>query len=224
MASAYSRPSLLLSAPPNAATTESHAEVVCDDDTHKPQLWCGYGECCETDSLTYQSKDYDLGASISFLVAQPNFPVTVSMSTDYHYKYDWSFFTFLGFYGWWTCIASIQEGTSQTDLTTFYVDVLPASLGAMCFSPLIPPFGTGAPVAVWNGIGKANKVGSSNYFGTGIPDPARAPTTFLDLPAGDAVHFPICSRFTIQAIIANPAATSPKGFSVTNAVVFEVIP
>lgn len=101
---------------------------------------------------------------------------------------------------------------------------LPASLGAMCFDPLIVPSGSGMPVAIWNGIGKETKVGSSNYFGTPISNPANAPTTFLDLPTGDPIHFPLCATYTLQAVVRNPASSSPKGHSVTNAVVIEVIP
>lgn len=104
------------------------------------------------------------------------------------------------------------------------VSPLPAQLGSMCFPVLIPPGGTAAPVAIWNGIGKTNRVGSSMYFGSAIPDPANAPNEFLSLPVGDPANLPLCSSWTLQAVIRNPASSSPKGHSVTNAVIIEVLP
>lgn len=99
---------------------------------------------------------------------------------------------------------------------------LPARLDDSCFDFLIPPFGSGDPLAVWNNIGKTEKVGSSVYFGSSIGDPATAPITFLSLPSGDPTHLPVGSAFTLQAVILNPTASSPKGGSVTNAILMLV--
>jgi len=101
------------------------------------------------------------------------------------------------------------------------VEVLPAQLGRFCF-PLLLSHGA-SPVAVWNALGKTDRIGASGYFGEAIPDPARAPTIFLDLPSGDAVHLPAGSQWTLQGLILNPAASSPKGGSVTNAIEIEFL-
>ena len=100
--------------------------------------------------------------------------------------------------------------------TSSTIRTLPASLGNSCFNFLVSQGGT--PVSIWNSIGKTNQVGSSNYFGAPIADPGRAPQTFLVLGSGDPVNIPPGSAFTFQGVIINPAATSPKGASVTNAV------
>ena len=100
--------------------------------------------------------------------------------------------------------------------TSSSIQTLPASLGPSCFNFLVSQGGT--PVSIWNSIGKTNQVGSSNYFGTPIADPGRAPQTFLILGSGDPANIPPGSAFTFQGVIINPAATSPKGASVTNAV------
>lgn len=99
---------------------------------------------------------------------------------------------------------------------------LPARLGDSCFDFLIPPFGTGAPVAVWNNIGKRDQVGASAYFGSLLIDPVPAPVTFLSLPSGDPSHLPPGSTLTLQAVIRNPASSSPKNASVTNGILIVV--
>lgn len=115
-------------------------------------------------------------------------------------------------------VAHLNAGTpSQTTITT-----LPAQLDESCFPFLIAPSGTATPSAVWNRIGKADKVGSSEFFGAGIPDPARAPTTFYSVASVDVGNMPIGSRWTLQAVIINAGATSPKGVSVTDAVIVEI--
>lgn len=96
------------------------------------------------------------------------------------------------------------------------IQTLPASLGDSCFQFLLTQ--GGAPVSIWNSIGKTNVVGSSNYFGSPIADPGRAPQSFVVLGSGDPVNMPVGSAFTFQGVIINPAATSPKGASVTNAI------
>ena len=102
------------------------------------------------------------------------------------------------------------------------LSTLPAQLGDSCFSFLIPPFGSGSPSAVWNNIGKRTRVGSSGFFGQKIADPDRAPTTFYSVPLVETGVMPIGSTWTIQAVILNPNATSPKSASVTEAVVIDV--
>ena len=107
--------------------------------------------------------------------------------------------------------------------TASTVTSLPAQLGDSCFPFLIPPGGTAAPSAVWNKIGKVDKVGASDFFGTPIPDPDRAPVTFYSRASIDTSVMPVGSRWTLQAVILNPTATSPKAASVTNAIVLEVL-
>lgn len=102
------------------------------------------------------------------------------------------------------------------------VTALPAQLGDVCFPFLIPPFGDGAPSAVWNNIGKTNRVGASNFFGGAIADPPRAPITFWSSPTVPTGVMPIGSSWTLQAVILNPTATSPKSASVTNAVIIDI--
>ncbi len=97
---------------------------------------------------------------------------------------------------------------------------LPFQLGTSCFSFLVSP--ERHPVAVWNNSGYRNRVGFSQYFGTPIPDPGRAPTTLLDLPAGDAANLPVGSCFTLQALIQNPGSSAARPFSLTNAILLVV--
>jgi len=99
------------------------------------------------------------------------------------------------------------------------IDLLPAQLGPTCFTFLL---NRGAnPDAQWNGVGKEQKIGISQFFGTPIPDPGRAPLEFFQAPAGDA-NLPMGSSWTVQGVIINPASPSPKGASVTNAVLMVV--
>ena len=109
-------------------------------------------------------------------------------------------------------VVHLNEGPASGSSTA----VLPRNLGLVCFPMLISQ--GSSPVAIWNSIGKEIHVGSSHYFGSSIPDPSRAPTEFLSLPTGDAARLPIGSRFTIQGVIANPAASASKPASVTNAI------
>jgi len=102
------------------------------------------------------------------------------------------------------------------------VTSLPAGLGSYCFPLLIPPFGSAAPASVWNNIGKTERVGASNYFGTPIADPTKAPAYFVTNAAGDVANFPLSSQWTLQGIVINPAGSSPKSASVTNAVIVDV--
>jgi len=100
--------------------------------------------------------------------------------------------------------------------------VLPGQLGESCFPFLIPPYGSADPAAVWNALGKVQKVGASAFFGVPISDPERAPVTFYATSSVEVAHMPIGSRWTLQGVIVNPEASSPRGASVTDAVVIEV--
>ena len=100
------------------------------------------------------------------------------------------------------------------------ITTLPVQLGVACFDFI---FQSGAtPSSVWNNLGKENKIGASNYFGTPITDPGRAPTVFESRPTGDPVNLPIGTQWTLQGIILNPDATSNRNASVTNAVIMTV--
>ncbi len=95
--------------------------------------------------------------------------------------------------------------------------VLPASIGTTCFPFLLDAGAT--PAAVWNNIGKTDRVGSSTYFnGDPLPDPARAPTSFLFRSNGAPGQLPVGTVVTFQAVMIDPNAASPKGVSTTNAV------
>lgn len=99
--------------------------------------------------------------------------------------------------------------------------VLPAQIGTFCFPVLIPQGAT--PDAIWNNIGKVNQVGASTYFdGSSIPNPERAPTSFLELFSGDPVNLPMGTDVTFQAVILDPASPSPKSAGCSNAVVLSV--
>ncbi len=99
------------------------------------------------------------------------------------------------------------------------IDMMPAQLGASCFTYLLSR--GAAPVAQWNGIGKVNRVGASFFFGNTIGNPGRAPLEFFSAPTGDPNLMP-GQQFTIQGLIINPGASSPKGASVTNAILVDV--
>jgi len=82
------------------------------------------------------------------------------------------------------------------------------------------PFVGGSPVVVENNVGKTNLVGSSNYFGNPISDPAKAPVFVSPTQAAiDTVNLPSGSFFTMQSIHLNPAASSAKGGSFSNALI-----
>lgn len=101
------------------------------------------------------------------------------------------------------------------------VTPLPLSLGTACFPVEVPPFGMAAPAAIWSNLANP-RAGTSIYFGTPLPAPPRAPTTFLDLPSGDPVNLPPGLDFTIQGAIINPASSAEIGVSLTNAVLVSI--
>lgn len=99
---------------------------------------------------------------------------------------------------------------------------LPSGIGTACFDLLVS---RGAmPISIWNCAGKTRHVGESNDFGSLIPDPATAPADFDINPLGDPVNYPVGSTWTLQGVIANPAASSPRGASLTNAVIVQITP
>ena len=90
-------------------------------------------------------------------------------------------------------------------------------LGLACF-----PFINGSPSVVGNNIGKTNVIGESNYFGASVANPPRTPT-FTDptQPLVDTANLPAGSEFTGQAVMLNPASSSIRGASLTNAILYE---
>ena len=101
------------------------------------------------------------------------------------------------------------------DSTT--ITTLPANLGPICF----PMLGVRPPTesAIFNNARKEDRIGSSQYFGVPVANPPLAPATVRTNPAGDVANMPAGSSWTMQGIIYNPAASSEKGASVTNAIV-----
>lgn len=98
--------------------------------------------------------------------------------------------------------------------------ILPFQIGLFGF-PLLLSDGA-APAVIWNTIGKESQIGSNEYFGASVPAPVRAPAILLDLPAGDLVNLPAGTTITFQGVIVDPNAASPRGASVTNALVLGV--
>lgn len=87
-------------------------------------------------------------------------------------------------------------------------------LGTSCF-----PFVNGSPVVVENNAGRTNLVGASNYFGSPISDPAKAPVFVSPTQVAiDTGNLPSGSNFTAQSVQVNAAASSKKGASLSNAV------
>jgi hypothetical protein len=102
------------------------------------------------------------------------------------------------------------------------LSVLPESIGVVC-NPILLANGAD-PMAIWSNLDKPQHVGESTYFdGSAIPDPARAPTDFLDLPTGDATNLPVGSVVSFQGVVLDPGSTSPRGASATNAVTLRVL-
>lgn len=112
---------------------------------------------------------------------------------------------------------ALLDAGSPTEST---ITKLTNTLGYTCF-PMLLTDGA-SPVARWNTVGKEEKVGSTEYFGTPLPDPARAPVNFLTLPSGDASNLPIGTVFTLHAVILNPAIVVGKPASITNSIVVTV--
>lgn len=94
-----------------------------------------------------------------------------------------------------------------------------ADLGTSCF-----PFLSGSPVVVDSNIGRTHLVGASSYFGMPIDDPAKAPISLASLmqPVIDMSNLPLGSLFTHQLLVVNPASSSRRGASFSNALILEI--
>ncbi len=91
-------------------------------------------------------------------------------------------------------------------------------LGDQCF-----PFVGGSPVVVQNNLGKTHLVGQSSYFGNQEPPPARAPTFVRPTDAVvDTFNMPSGSEFTGHSIHVNGGASSAKGGSLSNAIIYDM--
>lgn len=107
----------------------------------------------------------------------------------------------------------VLHGNPRAPLPTTEV-VMPAGLGTACFEFRLTRGAT--PVVVANSIGRPAIIGASMFFGMPRPDPNPA-TTVMSYPA-----LPRDTTLTLQAVIFNPASSSPLGASVTNAVIVRV--
>ena len=114
----------------------------------------------------------------------------------------------------------VHANAGEPDVST--LAPLPAKLGSACFEVLL---GAGAmPIAVFNTIGKEQKVGENTYFdGNPFPEPSRAPAVFLDLPVGDVANLPPGTVITLQGAIVDPNTISSKDASLTNAVILSLL-
>ncbi len=104
----------------------------------------------------------------------------------------------------------------------FTVTDLGFGLGNTCHPFLLPPAGGSMPASVWNNLGKESRFGATHWFGEPEAPPERAPTFFCTRPGGDLVNLPAGSRWTLQGVIVHPAASSPRGASVTNVIELEI--
>ncbi len=109
-------------------------------------------------------------------------------------------------------VVHLDVGFADSSTITSVLD-----LGDACF-----PFVGGTSVAVWNNAGKEPLVGSSTFFGSSIPNPSKADAFFWLMPSGDATNLPVGSRLTLQGAIINPASSSTRSASLTNAIQLEV--
>lgn len=99
---------------------------------------------------------------------------------------------------------------------------LPSGVGRACFDFLLQR--GAAPLAIWDNTGKSNVIGESRYFdGSMIPDPAPAPSTFLQLFDGDTVNLPVGTVVTFQAVVLDPTSPSRYGASVSNALSLRIL-
>jgi len=107
----------------------------------------------------------------------------------------------------------LNEGTPDGASVTPLLD-----LGSSCF-----PFIGGSPSVVENNVGKTSAVGASNYFGTAISDPDRAPTFVCPTQAEiDTANLPSGSQWTAQSVHLNDAASSKRGASLSNALIVQM--
>ncbi len=115
-------------------------------------------------------------------------------------------------------VVHLNSGSPDDDT----IRALPSGIGTACFDLFVSRGAT--PASIWNCAGKTRHVGESNDFGVPITDPAPAPADFDVRPFGDPVNYPVGSTWTLQGVIANPAASSPRGASLTNAIVVTITP
>lgn len=114
----------------------------------------------------------------------------------------------------------IHANAQAPDFTT--LAPLPKEIGTSCFDVVLQ-FGA-TPVAVWNTIGKEDKVGEDMYFdGSPQDTPPNASTIFFKLTNGDPVNLPAGTTLTFQAILIDPATASNAGASLTNAVIVDIL-
>ncbi len=101
------------------------------------------------------------------------------------------------------------------------VALYPPKNGLVCFDFRIP---SGAmPGAIWNNLGARGILGSSRYFdGAMIPDPAPAPSIFLQLDQGDPANLPPGTTVTFQGGLVDPNGVATRSVSVTNAIVLRI--
>lgn len=117
-------------------------------------------------------------------------------------------------------VADLWSGRPSAASAGPGVGIVPLfDLGNACFD-----FLGGTAVVIENNVGKTNIVGASNYFGTAIADPAKAPTFLASLTQAsiDTANLPAGSAWTLQSIHLNGAASSKKGGSLSNAIVLDM--
>jgi hypothetical protein len=87
-----------------------------------------------TDNLTYRATDYETGVRIEPGMGMINFPVVIWLSTEYRIYYLNGYW----FFGWnWE--RDSQAGSSDSERSTIYFDVLPGSLDAFLNWKAITP-------------------------------------------------------------------------------------
>jgi len=106
-----------------------------------------------TDDLTYRATDYETGVRIEPGMAMINFPVVIWLSTEYRVYYLNGYW----FFGWnWE--RDSQAGSSDSEKSTIYFDVLPGSLDAFLSWKAITPMDHDG-----DGIWDADEVSASRY-------------------------------------------------------------
>ncbi len=100
------------------------------------------------------------------------------------------------------------------------LSILPKAIGTSCFEFILQLGAT--PLAVWNTVGKEDKIGTNEYFGTPLDDPPTASAVFFKLTQGDPVNLPVGTVLTFQGVLIDPATASAGGASLTNAIVLEI--
>lgn len=96
---------------------------------------------------------------------------------------------------------------------------LPRNIGDSCF-PIILSEGAN-PVIVANAARHPELVGASNFFGSPLPDPARAPSTLFQVT--NDPNLTVGVVVTLQGAMFDPGASAPRGVSITNGVTFVML-